>query len=148
LLLVRLTTAPEGGAAPFRVAVPVDDAPPITVVGFKASEVSEVTVTVSVVVLVAPYTAVIVTDVEDATPLVVIVKLALVEPAGIVTLADTWAALVLLLRNVTAAPPAGAAPFRVTVPVALFPPTTEVGVRVSVDNVGALTVSVVVSVAP
>ena len=85
-----------------------------------------------------------VTDVDDATPRVVMVNVALLEPAVTMTLAGTWAAAVLLLCNVTVAPPAGAAPFSVTVPVELFPPTTDVGFLVNVDNVGALTVSVVV----
>ena len=95
------------------------------------------------VVLVVPYTAVMVTDVDDATPRVVMVNVALLEPAVTMTLAGTWAAAVLLLCKVTVAPPAGAAPFNVTVPVELFPPTTDVGFLVNVDNVGALTVSVV-----
>ena len=128
--------------------VPVDDEPPVTVLGFNVSDVKEATDTVSVVVLVVPYTAEIVTDVEDATPLVVMVKVVLVEPAAIVTLAGTCAAAALLLLSVTTAPPAGAAPFSVTVPVELFPPTTDVGLLVSDDSVAAVTVSVVVLVTP
>jgi hypothetical protein len=84
-----------------------------------------------------------VTDVDEATPLVVMVNVALLEPAGIATFAGGWAAAVLLLCKVTEIPPAGAAPVSVTVPVELLPPTTDAGVLVSVDNVGALTVSVV-----
>ena len=148
LVLVRETTAPLGGAAPLRVSVPVDEFPPVTVLGFKASAVKAATDTVSGVVLVVPYTAVIVTAVEDATPLVVMVNAAVVEPAGIVTLAGTRAAAVLLLCRVTTAPVAGAFPFRVTVPVELLPPTTDVGVLVSDDSVGALTVRVVVRMTP
>jgi hypothetical protein len=49
--------------------------PPVTVLGLSVSDVGEATDTVSVVVLVVPYDAVIVTDVEDATPLVVIMLL-------------------------------------------------------------------------
>ena len=82
------------------------------------------------VVLVAPYTAVIVTEVEDATPLVVIGNVALLDPAAMVTLAGTCATEVLLLCRVTTTPAVGAAPSSVTVPVTLFPPTTEVGVLV------------------
>jgi hypothetical protein len=89
LLLVRATTAPAGGAAPFSVSVAVDRAPPVTVLGFKVSDVKAATVTVRVVVRVAPYTPVIVTDVEAATPLVVMVNVAVLVPAGIVTLAGT-----------------------------------------------------------
>jgi hypothetical protein len=146
LLLVSDTTAPAGGAAPFSVNVPVEDDPPVTVFGFKESAVRDATLTVRVVVRVFPYTAEIVTEVDDATPLVVIVKVVLVDPAAISTLAGTCAADVLLLCNVTSAPPAGARPLKVTVPVELFPPTTEVGVLVSEDRVGALTVRVVVLV--
>jgi hypothetical protein len=125
------------------VTVPVDDVPTGTVVGFNVSDANEATDTVRLVVLVVPYTAVIVTEVEDATPLVVIVKVALLEPPTMGTLAGTCAAEVLLLCRVTTAPPAGAAPVRVTVPVELFPPTTEDGVRVREESVGALIVSAV-----
>jgi hypothetical protein len=105
--------------------------------------------TVRVVVRVVPRTAVIVTLVCEGTALVVIVNVVLVEPAATVTLAGTWAAAVLLLDTVTRAPPAGAAPFSVTVPVELLlPPTTVVGVRVIVDNVAAFTVSVAVRATP
>ena len=130
------------------VNVPVEVEPPTTVLGFKLSEVKEATETVSVVVLVFPYTPVRVTEVDEATPLVVIVKLVLVVPEAMVTVAGTWAAAVLLLCNVTVTPPLGAAPFKVTVPVELIPPTTEVGFRVIEDKVAALTVRVVVRVTP
>jgi hypothetical protein len=148
LLLLSDITAPEGGAAPFSVNVPVEDEPPTTALGFKVSAVKAATVTVRVVVLVSPYTPEIVTDVEDATPLVVMVKVALVAPAGILTLAGTRAADVLLLCNVTSAPPVGARPFKVTVPVELLPPTTEVGFLVTDDSVGAATVRVLVWTTP
>ena len=46
-LLPRLTTAPEGGAAPSSASVPVDDEPPITVLGFNVSEISDAGFTVS-----------------------------------------------------------------------------------------------------
>jgi len=87
-------------------------------------------------------------DVEDATPLVVIVKVALVAPAATVTLAGTVAAAVLLLDKVTTAPPDGALPVSVTVPVELFPPTTEVGVRVRVESTGGFTSRVAVLLTP
>ena len=62
------------------------------------------------------------------TAVVVIMNVALVAPEAIVTPAGT-AALELLLERATTAPPAGAAPVRVTVPVELAPPYTTVGER-------------------
>jgi len=53
-VLVKETTAPAAGAAPLSVRVPVDCAPPVTVLGFSVSEVSDAGVTVRVVVLVTP----------------------------------------------------------------------------------------------
>src|SRR5436309_88894 len=79
-----------------------------------------------------------VTGVAAATALVVTGKVALVPPAGTVTLEGTVAAAVLLLESVTWAPPAGAGPLSVTVPVEdCTPPTTLVGFSVSEErNVG------------
>ena len=88
-VLVSETSAPLGGAAPFSVRVAVEGVPPVTGFGFKVSDVRPATVTVSVVVLVVPYTAVMVTDVDAATPRVVMVNVALLEPAGIATFAGT-----------------------------------------------------------
>src|SRR2546429_2323603 len=58
-----------------------------------------------------------VTAVDAVTTLVLTVKVALVAPAGTVTLEGTVTAAVLLLESATCAPPAGAAPLNVTVPV-------------------------------
>jgi len=55
------------------------------------------------------------------------VNVALVAPAATVTLDGTRAVVVLLLDNATAAPPVGAAPLSVTVPVDEFPPVTLAG---------------------
>ena len=54
--------------------------------------------------------------VDAVTACVLIEKLALLAPAGMVTLAGGLAAL-LLLESATCAPPAGAAALSVTVPV-------------------------------
>jgi len=94
-----------------------------------------------------------VTVVDVATSLVVTVKVALVAPAPTVTLDGTLATVVLLLESVTCAPPAGAGPLSVTVPVDEFPPVTLVGLSVNEESVGAgggagVTVSVVDLVAP
>ena len=90
-----------------------------------------------------------VTGVDAATALVLTGKVALVAPAGTVTLAGTVAAAVLLLESVTGAPPAGAGPFSVTVPVGEeVPPVTLAGLRVNEEGIGGITVSEVVRVAP
>jgi hypothetical protein len=75
-----------------------------------------------------------VTAVDAETALVATVNAALVAPAAIVTLAGTLATVVLLLESATCAPPAGAGPLNVTVPVDELPPTTLVGFSVSVES--------------
>ena len=65
--------------------------------------------------------------VDAVTALVLTVNVALVAPAATVTLEGTLAAVVLLLESVTCAPPVGAGPLSVTVPVEEFPPVTLVG---------------------
>ena len=67
-----------------------------------------------------------VADVDAVTALVVTVNVTLVAPTGTVTLAGTVAAE-LLLDSETCAPPAGAGPSSVAVPVELLPPVTVVG---------------------
>jgi len=77
-----------------------------------------------------------VTGVDAATALVVTLKVALMAPAGTVTPLDV-AAAILLLESVTCAPPAGAGPLRVTVPVEdCKPPITLVGFSVSDESGG------------
>jgi len=92
-----------------------------------------------------------VTGVDVVTALVLTVNVALLAPAATVTLAGTVAVDVLLVR-VTAAPPAGAGPLSVTVPVEdCAPPVTVVGFSVSVESVGeacGATVSDAVLVTP
>jgi hypothetical protein len=79
-----------------------------------------------------------VTAVDAVTALVLTVKAALVAPAGTVTLEGTLAAAVLLLESVTCAPPMGAGPLNVTVPVEdCAPPITLVGLSVSEESVTA-----------
>ena len=74
------------------------------------------------------------TAVDALTTLVLTVNVALEAPAATVTLAGTRAAVVLLLESATCAPPAGASPLKVTVPVEEFPPTTLVGFAVSDES--------------
>jgi len=92
--------------------------------------------------------------VEVITALVLTVNVALFAPAATVTLAGTCAAAALLLESETAAPPDGAGPLSVTVPVEdCVPPVTLVGFRLNEDNEtggggAGLTVSEAVLVAP
>ena len=74
-------------------------------------------------------------------------NVALVAPSGTVTLPGTETTDGLLLDSVTTAPPAGAGPYSVTVPVEGFPPTTVDGLTVTEDN-QRRTVRVVVLVTP
>ena len=88
--------------------------------------------------------------VDAVTACVLTVKLALLAPAGMVTLAGGLAAL-LLLESATCAPPDGAAALSVTVPVDdCVPPLTLVGFSVSEETVmeGGLTVSEADGVTP
>jgi hypothetical protein len=83
------------------------------------------------------YVAEIVAEVETRTMDVLTVKVALVAPAGTITLDGTLAAP-LLLESKTCAPPAGAGALSVTVPVEdCVPPTTLVGFKVSEATVGS-----------
>jgi hypothetical protein len=68
--------------------------------------------------------------------LVFTVNVALAAPAGTVTLAGTVAADILLLESETVAPPYGAGPLSITVPVDEEPPLTLGGLTVTEDNVG------------
>src|SRR5260370_14375566 len=72
--------------------------------------------------------------VDTATALVLTVNDAVVAPAATVTLEGTVATDVLLLESATCAPPVGAGPLSVTVPVEEFPPVTLVGFRETEDS--------------
>jgi len=92
-----------------------------------------------------------VTGVEAVTALVFTGNVALVAPAATVTL-DATVAEALLLERFTVAPPLGAAPLRVTVPVEGDPPVTRLGVsvievRIGLDEEG-ITVSEEVMLTP
>lgn len=141
LLLDSPTAAPPAGAALVRVMVPCDGLPPVTLAGLtvRAASVGDGVAAVipsPVDRIVFPFCAESRT-VVPATGNVVTVKVALVVPAGTVTLAGTLAAAGRLLDSATIVPPAGAALGTVTVPVAGFPPGTLVGLTVNADSVGA-----------
>jgi hypothetical protein len=95
------------------------------------------------------YEAEMFAEVDTRTVDVFTVKVAVVAPAGTVTLEGTLAGL-LSLESATCAPPAGAGPLSVTVPVEdCKPPTTLVGFSVSEETVGrggSVTVRVMVVV--
>jgi len=76
-----------------------------------------------------------VADVDAVTDVVVTVNVAVVAPAGTVTLAGVAAALE-LSESDTAAPPAGAAALSVTVPVDELPPTTVDGLSETAESAG------------
>jgi len=159
LLLESAICAPPAGAGPLNVTVPVEELPPTTLVGLSVKEVGVgdgggTGLTVSdAVLLTPPRVAVMVALVDALTTLVLTVNVALVAPAAIVTLAGVRAAVVLLLESTTCAPPAGAGPLSVTVPVEEFPPTTLVGfspkeLSVAAGGVAGCTVSEAVLLTP
>jgi hypothetical protein len=78
-----------------------------------------------------PCVPVIVALAVAATALVEIVKVPVVAPAAIVTLAGV-VAFELLDARFTTEPPGPAGPFKVAVPVDELPPITEAGDRVTV----------------
>lgn len=98
-------------------------------------------VTVRIALTVTLLLAEIVTDRVEVTADVVIGNVAVVAPAATVTDTGTWATSVRLLVSVTTIPPAGAGPFNVIVPVDGVPPFTLLGLRVTDDATGAVTVS-------
>jgi len=116
LLLASVTSALPAGAAEVNVTVPVEEAPPATLLGLSVTEeraLAGVPLSVIVADWLTPYVPVIVTTVVVATGDVVTLNVANPCPAGTVTLAGTFAAA-LLLVNVTTAPPAGAAALSVS----------------------------------
>src|SRR5947207_914105 len=141
LLLESVTCAPPAGASPLSVTVPVDRSEERRV-GEGCNVREEAVgrgggVTVSEVDVPVPrQDTEIVCGVDSDMWSVVLVKVAVVLAAGTVTLEGTLAAA-LLLESVTCAPPAGASPLSVTVPVDdCVPPVTLVGFNVSEETVG------------
>jgi hypothetical protein len=114
--------------------------PAVTVLGFRLIDVTlmpGVTVTVPCAVL-PPSVAVVVTMVLLRTkPLCAVPwKVALVAPAGTVTLAGTAKKEGLSSLKPTTEPPDGAGPLKVTVPVVEWPFGMLVGLNVTDETVG------------
>jgi hypothetical protein len=134
------TSFPPDGAGEAIVTVPVELFPPVTVLGFMLIAVTAmpvVTVTVPCVVL-FPSVAVTVTTVLLRTNkfFAVAWKVALVAPAGTVTLLGTLRTEALSSVSPTTEPPDGAAALRVTVPVVVPPFGMLDGLNVTDATVG------------
>jgi hypothetical protein len=155
LLLDSDTTAPPAGAGPLSVTVPVEGFPPTTEDGLKDREASTTgggstggsTVRGEDWVT-PPYTAEMVTAVELGTAVVVTGNVVLALPPGTVTLPGTVATERLLLDSDTTAPPAGAGPLSVTVPVEPMPPTTENGLKDRETSIGKMSKPIAFEVPP
>jgi hypothetical protein len=138
----RLTTVPPWPAGPFKVTVPVEVLPPATAAGKSVTVISDAGVIVSVAVwLEVPSVPVSIADVRLETPVVVTVNVAELAPAAITTVAGTVAQETLEERWIVA-PPVGAGPLSVTVPVEDVPPTTDVGATFTLTIVGTPTARV------
>jgi len=148
LLDNSVTVRPPAGAGWLIMIVPVELLPPVTVLGLRTSPVVPDAVRTSVPVCVLPLTvAVMWAVVLDVTPVVVTVKVAVVAPAGTLTVAGTVAEAVSEPR-LTERPLVGAAELIVSVAVELTPPSTVVGFRVRAVAVGAVIASTVVGEVP
>jgi len=124
----------------------VDEVPPLTVDGLSVNALNATALTVNRAVLVTvPSVAEMVDVVVAVRKFVAMANVAVVAPAGTVTLPGTVAAAVLLLAREMVVSTA-ARPPRVTVPVEATPPTTVVGLNDKVDSGGGVTVRVAVLV--
>jgi len=133
LLLDRSMVTPPVGAGLLSVKVPTEEAIPATVVGFRVRDASVGALMLKLADSVVPFRfALIVTDVSEGTGVVFTVNVPVVLPAATVTVAGT-AAAALLLERLTTVPPEPAGPARVTVPVDVLPPGTEVGLIVRLE---------------
>ena len=148
LLSESATCAPPAGAGAVRVTVPEAPVPPVTLVGLTLTAETAGGNTVRVTLCVPPpEEAVMLTLVDALTGLVATLNVALVAPPGTVTFGGTEAAP-LVLESATCAPPAGAGPLRMTVPVTAVPPVTLAWLRLSDATPGGITVSEPLCVAP
>jgi len=131
LELDRDMTYPAGPALPFKVTVPVVEAPPPTVAGFKVTWAREAGVTVTVTFWEElPRVARICAVVFEPTPDVFTVNVAVVNSSTTKIDAGTVTALLSLDKETLT--PKGPGPHAsVTVPVDVFPPTSDAGLNVN-----------------
>jgi hypothetical protein len=148
------TTAPPEGATALSRTVPVEELPPVTVVGLRDTELSA-TVDVRVTLndanwVVLPRDAESCTVVVLASGEVATGNVAWVAPAGTATVSGTLADPGWLLPSVTVTPPVGAGLSRVTVPVEDAPAVTVLGLTARPVRAGrdGATISVAERVTP
>jgi hypothetical protein len=116
------TAIPPIGAGPFNLTVPVEFFPPVILVGDNVTVETTEGFTVKAFCFTdAPPLAVIVMGLGFKTASVVMLKLALVSPAGTVTLAGIVATVVSLEVRLIVTPPAYATAGSVTVPRTVAP---------------------------
>jgi hypothetical protein len=145
VLLVKATFIPPEIAGPVSVTVPVDPAPPATVLGDALTDASIGSVIVKVAILLDPFkAAVIVAETSLFTADVVTVNEPRILPAAIEIDPGTLAR-VELLDSFTVNPPLGAGPVSVTVPAEETSPATVLGLSATDERLAGLTVSVAVS---
>lgn len=138
--LESFTDIPLAGAGPLSATVPVEEAPPLTVVGLRLKAMRVGGVTVSVVVFVTdPLVAVMVTSSCSATVVVVTLNVASLCPGSTVTDFGTVTAELSLERETTR-PFVPASPVRVTVPVVGILPSTSAGSTLTSTRVGGVIV--------
>ena len=141
---VSPTVTPPTPATPFNVTVPTDAVPPTTAAGATVNPVSTAGLIVKVPFAeLEPREPVIVALTEALTPVVDIVKAAVLDPPGTVTVVGNVAFVLVDVRD-TVVPPVGAFPVRVIVPVDVAPAITLVGERVNVEIWAAVTVRLAV----
>ena len=130
------------------VTVPFSGDPPITVVAasVKLSIVGKPTVIESSIDD-AGARATILMATGSVTDLVVTLKVALVAPAGIVTVSGTLA-MFDSVDSLIRTPSFGATPFKVSVPVEVLPPTTLVEGKVKDVRMGGVSVRIAGTCAP
>jgi hypothetical protein len=142
LLLVIWIVIPSAGAAEPSFTVPVEVLPPTRLAGSSVNDSSTGGSIIKLALWVDPLkVAMILAVVTAATAIVVMSKFTVDFPAGTVTEASTDAAELELLRFTTA-PPTGASPTSVIVPIAFVRPVTSVGLTVTDPRLVAVTVRV------